>query len=100
MFHSQIVCPKIEHLSNIDKIYDKAWKTGSHWTYLLQILSKLWFQRVSLSENYEIVAIITDKNTFLIVLIIKLTFDSLPEVQGVSKDAQGFTKHASWGLLR
>jgi hypothetical protein len=40
---------------------------------LLQILSELGFQRVALSGNYEIVAIITDKNTFLLTLIIKLT---------------------------
>ena len=33
----------------------------SHWTYLLQILSKLRFQRVAFSGNYEIVAISTDK---------------------------------------
>ena len=38
--------------------------TNSHWTYWLQIHSKLCFQRVALSGNYEIVAIITDKNTF------------------------------------
>jgi hypothetical protein len=36
----------------------------SHWTYWLQILSKLCLQRVALSGNYEIVAICTDKNTF------------------------------------
>ena len=36
----------------------------SHWTYWLQILSELCFQRVALSGNYEIVAITTDKNTF------------------------------------
>ena len=35
----------------------------SHWTYLLQILSKLSFQRVAFSGNYEIVAISTDKTT-------------------------------------
>ena len=35
-----------------------------HWTYWLQILSKLCFQREALSGNYEIVAISTDKNTF------------------------------------
>ena len=35
----------------------------SHWTYLLQILSKLCFQRVAFSGNYEIVAISTDKTT-------------------------------------
>ena len=38
---------------------------NTHWTYLLQILSKLCFQMVAFSGNYEIVAIITDKNTFL-----------------------------------
>ena len=37
----------------------------THWTYLLQNLSELWFQRVALSVNYEIVAISTDKNLFL-----------------------------------
>ena len=36
----------------------------SHWTYWLQILSELCFQRVPLSRNYEIVAISTEKNTF------------------------------------
>jgi hypothetical protein len=36
----------------------------AHWTYWLQILSKLCFQRVALTGNYEIVAISTDKNTF------------------------------------
>ena len=35
-----------------------------HWTYWLQILSKLCFQRVALSGNQEILAICTDKNTF------------------------------------
>ena len=34
-----------------------------HWTYLLQILSKLCFQRVAFSGNYEIVAISTEKTT-------------------------------------
>ena len=38
--------------------------TEAHWTYLPQILSKLCFQRVVLSGNYEIVAISIDKNTF------------------------------------
>ena len=37
----------------------------SHWTYWLQILSKLCFQRVAFFGNYEIVAISTDKNTVL-----------------------------------
>ena len=36
----------------------------AHWTYWLQIHSKLCFQRLALSGNYEIVAISTDKNTF------------------------------------
>ena len=36
----------------------------AHWTYWLQILSELCFQRVALSGNYEIVTISTDKNTF------------------------------------
>ena len=40
----------------------------AHWTYWLQILSKLCFQRVALSGNYEILAICTDKNTFFNVL--------------------------------
>jgi hypothetical protein len=35
----------------------------SHWTYLLQILSKLCFQRVAFSGNYENVAISTNKTT-------------------------------------
>ena len=37
--------------------------SDTHWTYLLQILSKLCFQRVAFSGNYEIVAISTDKTT-------------------------------------
>ena len=37
--------------------------TRAHWTYLLQILSKLCFQRVAFSGNYEIVVITTDKTT-------------------------------------
>ena len=51
--------------------------TEAHWTYLPQILSKLCFQRVVLSGNYEIVAISTDKNTFLMTLIIKLTLGNI-----------------------
>jgi hypothetical protein len=35
----------------------------THWTYLLQILSKLCVQSVAFSGNYEIVAISTDKTT-------------------------------------
>ena len=38
-------------------------KTDAHWTYLLQILSQLCFQRVAFSGNYEIVAIFSDKTT-------------------------------------
>ena len=37
---------------------------AAHWTYWLQILSELCFQRVALSGNYETVTISTDKNTF------------------------------------
>ena len=37
--------------------------TSAHWTYLLQILSKLSFQRVAFSGNYEIGVISTDKTT-------------------------------------
>ena len=36
----------------------------AYWTYWLQILSELCFQRVALSGIYKIVAISTDKNTF------------------------------------
>ena len=36
---------------------------ATHWTYLLQILSQLCFQRVAFSGNYEIVAIFSDKTT-------------------------------------
>ena len=35
-----------------------------HWSYRLQILSELYFQRVALSGNYEIVTISTIENTF------------------------------------
>ena len=52
-------------------------ETLTHWTYLLQILSKLCFQRMSFSGNYEIVAISIDKNTFLMTLIIKLTLGNI-----------------------
>ena len=38
--------------------------TSSHWTYMLQMLSKSCFQRMALSGNYEILAISTNKNTF------------------------------------
>jgi hypothetical protein len=49
----------------------------SHWTYWLQILSELCFQRVALSGNYEIMTISTDKNTFLMTLIVKLTLGNI-----------------------
>ena len=41
------------------------------------MLSKSCFQRVVLSGNYEILAISTDKNIFLMTLIIKLTLGNL-----------------------
>ena len=50
---------------------------GSHWTYWLQILSQLCLQRVYFFENFEIVAISTDKNTFLMAILIKLTLDNI-----------------------
>ena len=37
--------------------------TSTHWTYLLHILSKLCFQWLASSENYEIMTISTYKNT-------------------------------------
>ena len=48
------------------QIYEKKYIQNDilHWTYLFQILSELWFQRVVPSGNYEIVAVSTDKNTF------------------------------------
>ena len=94
----------------------------THWTYLLQFLSKLCFLRVAFSGNYEIVAISTDKNTFFNDLdykadigqhfhkseksarwrhpqkIIKTnlkTHISPLGVPGVLKDAPGSTKDAS-----
>ena len=59
----------------------------SHWTYLLQILSKLCFQRVSLSENYEIVAISTDKNTI---------FNSLDYKADIGQHFHKSEKSARW----
>ena len=59
------------------KFSSKKAVVEAHWTYLLQILSKLCFQRVALSGNYEIVAISTDKNTFLMILIIKLKLGNI-----------------------
>ena len=58
----------------VDKLYNSV---TTHWTYLLQMLSKLCFQRVALTGNYEILAISTDKNTFLMTLIIKLTLGNI-----------------------
>ena len=52
----------LENFQGPQGIWRGPW---AHWTYLLQILSKLCFQRMALSRNYEIVAISTDKNTFL-----------------------------------
>ena len=37
---------------------------NTHWTYWLQILSKLCFYRMAVSGNYEIVVFSTEKNTF------------------------------------
>ena len=59
----------------------------THWTYLLQILSKLCFQRVSLSENYEIVAISTDKNTI---------FNSLDYKADIGQHFHESEKSARW----
>ena len=63
------------HTLNLCKFAKKI--TQTHWTYWLHILSKLCFQRVALSGNYEILAICTDKNTFLMTLIIKLTLGNI-----------------------
>ena len=49
----------------------------AHWTYWLQILSELCFQRLALSGKYEIVAISTEKTLFLLTLIIKLTLGNI-----------------------
>ena len=53
------------------EIFNPIWH--ARWTYWPQILSKLCFQWLSSSGNYEIMAISTDKITFLLNLIIKLT---------------------------
>ena len=53
------------------------WGFRAHWTYWLQILSELCFERVALSGSYEIVAISTDKNTFSMAILIKLTLDNI-----------------------
>ena len=50
---------------------------GAYWTYQLQILSELCFQRVAICGNYEIVTISTHKNTFLMTLIIKLILGNI-----------------------
>ena len=57
--------PKIfkPSFNNVKSNWTNFFKTFAHWTYLLQILSKLCFQRVAFSGNYEIVAISTDKTT-------------------------------------
>ena len=52
----------VEILYNFQSIYVNGHRRQSrtdvaHWTYWLQILSELCFQRVALSGNYEIVAI-------------------------------------------
>ena len=57
------------------EIFNPIWH--ARWTYWLQILSKLCFQWLSSSGNYEIMAISTDKNTFLISLIIRLTLGNI-----------------------
>ena len=62
--------------TKIDEIFTVD-MTVTHWAYLLQILSKLCFKRVAFSGNYEIVAIITDKTTILMTLIIKLTLGNI-----------------------
>ena len=51
--------------------------TGPHWTYWLQIHSKLYFQRVDLSENYEMWLLLMIKTPFLMTLIIKLTLGNI-----------------------
>jgi len=99
----------------------------THWTYLLQILSKLCFNRVAFSGNYEIVAISTDKTTIWYDLdykadigqhfhksekstrrchhhkIIKINLKTLVSPllirSHVSKDAPRSTKRASWDLV-
>ena len=66
----------IRQFCNPDPATGTLYDVDAHWTYLLQILSKLCFQRVALSGNYEIVDISTDKNTFFI-LNIKLTLGNI-----------------------
>ena len=48
---------------SLNTTFRKRDSQPSHWTYLLQIHSKLCFQRVAFSRNYEIVAISTEKTT-------------------------------------
>ena len=48
---------------NPGAFFDTLGIPGAHWTYLLQILSQLCFQRVAFSGNYEIVAIFSVKTT-------------------------------------
>ena len=80
---------QISSIFNYDCVH-QTWISGiliSHWTYLLQILSKLCFQRVSLSENYEIVAISTDKNTI---------FNSLDYKADIGQHFHESEKSARW----
>ena len=74
-------------------------RAHAHWTYWLQIYSKLCFQRVALSGNYKIVAISNDKNTFFNGLDYKADigqhFHRSEKSARVSKDVPGSTKHAS-----
>ena len=49
----------------------------SHWTYWLQILSKLCFQRVALSETMKLWLLVLTKTLFLMTLIIKLTLGNI-----------------------
>ena len=58
-----------------------------HWTYLLQTLSKLCFQRVAFSSNYEIVAISTDKTT---------TFNDLGYEADIGQHFHKSEKSARW----
>ena len=47
--------------------------TTAHMPILGCTVSKLWLQRVDFFERFEIMAICTDKNTFLMAILIKLT---------------------------
>ena len=68
------------HLPNfIDRSQSRSFAPSStpHWTYWLQILSKLCFQRVAFSGNFEILVFVVTKTLFLITLIIKLTLGNI-----------------------